>query len=87
MSGEEPAKEEMLPEHYEDFMDCARYGETEGVGIYLEHGADVNWADEFGTTPLHKGEGRCARLKFCLDKTTLPRSMCKRTCGRRSAAP
>ena len=55
MSAEDPAKEEMQPEHYDDFLDCARYGEVEGVGIYIEHGADVNWADEFGSTALHRG--------------------------------
>lgn len=56
MSAEAEVKEEMQAEHYEDFMDCARFGEAEGVGIYIEHGADVNWSDSFGTTALHRGE-------------------------------
>jgi len=48
-------KIELLPEHYKDFLDCARYGEEESIDEYLLHGVDVNWADEFGITAMHRG--------------------------------
>mgnify|MGYP005991554115 CR=1 FL=1 len=53
MAGEEQI--ELLTEHYEDFLDCARYGEEESIDEYLAHKVDVNWSDEFGITAMHRG--------------------------------
>lgn len=66
-------KEELKPEHYEDFFDCARYGELEGVGIYIDHGADVNWTDDFGNTALHRGEAGLSAPTSHKYKTTRAR--------------
>lgn len=37
-----------------EFLECARYGETEDVASYLDDGADINFTDGGGNTALHR---------------------------------
>ena len=55
------------PEQYNyELYAAARDGDVEKVRLLLEAGADVNWANEFGTTPIHlaaeNGHTECVRL-------------------------
>ena len=37
-----------------EFLECARYGETEDVQALLDAGADINFTDGSGNTALHR---------------------------------
>jgi uncharacterized protein len=41
-------------EDYEEFFECARYGEAEDVSAFLSAGGSACYADAEGTTALHK---------------------------------
>lgn len=49
-----------------EVLECARYGEDDDLKALLEAGADANYADESGSTGLHKaaanGQEGCLRI-------------------------
>jgi ankyrin repeat protein len=51
------SQEQLTEEDHAEVLECARYGELEDLQTLLELGANANYADEGGSTALHKAAG------------------------------